>query len=94
MTVISGADAEIPVDTAEVSATLNNELVDSATLTGRNAAELIKMMPGVTFNNVGGAWIRLQQPGHRHQQRSGRQLLGQRHTALRLNGSHPRRRHT
>ena len=53
MTVISGADAEVPVDTAEVSATLNNELVDSATLTGRNAAELIKMMPGVTFNNFG-----------------------------------------
>ena len=55
VTVISGADAEIPVDTAEVSATLNNELVDSATLTGRNAAELIKMMPGVTFNNSGSA---------------------------------------
>ncbi len=55
VTVISGADAEIPVDTAEVSATLNNELVDSATLTGRNAAELIKMMPGVTFNNGGNA---------------------------------------
>ncbi len=55
VTVISGADAEIPVDTAEVSATLNNELVDSATLTGRNAAELIKMMPGVTFNNAGNA---------------------------------------
>jgi hypothetical protein len=55
VTVISGADAEIPVDTAEVSATLNNELVDSATLTGRNAAEMVKMMPGVTFNNSGSA---------------------------------------
>jgi hypothetical protein len=55
VTVISGADAEVPVDTAEVSATLNNELVDSAVLTGRDAAELIKMMPGVTFNNGGGA---------------------------------------
>lgn len=55
VTVISGADAEVPVDTAEVSATLNNELVDSAILTGRNASELIKMMPGVTFNNAGGA---------------------------------------
>jgi hypothetical protein len=55
VTVISGSDAEIPVDTAEISATLNNELVDSATLTGRNAAELIKMMPGITFNNAGGA---------------------------------------
>lgn len=55
VTVISGADAEVPVDTAEISATLNNELVDSAVLTGRNAAELIKMMPGVAFNNGGGA---------------------------------------
>ena len=54
VTVISGQDAEVPVDTAEVSATLNNELVDTATLTGRNAAELIKMMPGVVFNNAGG----------------------------------------
>lgn len=53
VTVISGEDAEVPVDTAEVSATLNNELIDSATLTGRNAAELIKMMPGVVFNNAG-----------------------------------------
>src|SRR5215469_428513 len=54
VTVISGQDAEIPVDTAEVSASLNNELVDTAILTGRNAAELIKMMPGVVFNNQGG----------------------------------------
>jgi hypothetical protein len=55
ITVVSGADAEVPTDSAEVSATLNNELVDSATLTGRNAAELIKMMPGVVFNNGGNA---------------------------------------
>jgi len=53
ITVVSGLDAEVPVDNAEVSATLNNELVDSATLTGRNAAELMKMMPGVAFNNGG-----------------------------------------
>ncbi|MGB6975727.1 MAG: carboxypeptidase regulatory-like domain-containing protein [Terracidiphilus sp.] len=55
VTVISGENAEIPTDTAEISDTLNNELVDSAVLTGRNAAELIKMMPGVAFNNAGGA---------------------------------------
>ncbi len=54
VTVISGADAEVPTDTAEVSATLNNELVDSAILTTRNAAELIKMMPGVAFSGAGG----------------------------------------
>jgi len=55
VTVISGENAEVPVDNAEISVTLNNELVDSAVLTGRNAAELIKMMPGITFNNAGNA---------------------------------------
>ncbi|MGA2653974.1 MAG: carboxypeptidase regulatory-like domain-containing protein [Terracidiphilus sp.] len=55
VTVVSGADAEVPVDNAEISSTLNNELVDSAVLTGRDAAELIKMMPGITFNNGGSA---------------------------------------
>jgi len=54
VTVVSGKDAEVPTDNAEISATLNNEMVDSAVLTGRDAAELIKMMPGVTFNNGGG----------------------------------------
>ena len=67
VTVISGADAEIPTDTAEISATLNNELVDSATLTGRNAAELIKMMPGVTFNNSGNAGSGYNGTDYRHQ---------------------------
>jgi hypothetical protein len=55
VTVVSGADAEVPVDTAEVSAQLNNELVDSAILTGRGVGELVKLMPGVTFNNGGSA---------------------------------------
>ena len=55
VTVISGQDAEVPVDNSEISATLNNELVDSAVLTGRDAGELMKMMPGVTFNNGGSA---------------------------------------
>jgi hypothetical protein len=35
--------------------TLNNQLVDSAVLTGKDAAQLIKMMPGVTFHNGGAA---------------------------------------
>jgi hypothetical protein len=55
VTVISGENAEVPVDNAEISSTLNNELVDSAVLTGRDAGELIKLMPGVTFNNGGSA---------------------------------------
>ena len=55
------------MDNAEISATLNNELVDSATLTGRNAAEMIKMMPGVTFNNSGGAGSGFNGTGYGHQ---------------------------
>jgi Carboxypeptidase regulatory-like domain/TonB-dependent Receptor Plug Domain len=55
VTVVSGADAEVPTDTAEVSATLNNELVDSSILTSRNAAELLKIMPGVAFSGNGAA---------------------------------------
>jgi hypothetical protein len=35
VTVVSGADAEVPADTAEISATLNNELIGNAALTGR-----------------------------------------------------------
>ncbi|MGA2218497.1 MAG: hypothetical protein ABSG51_10450 [Terracidiphilus sp.] len=40
-----------PLESSEINGTLNNELVDSATLTGRNASEMVKMMPGATFNN-------------------------------------------
>lgn len=46
--VVSGEDAEVPVDGAEASATLNSEQVDSAILTGRSAAELVKIKPGIT----------------------------------------------
>jgi hypothetical protein len=46
------APAAVPAD-SEVSATLNNQLVDSAVLNGRNASELVKVMPGATFNNGG-----------------------------------------
>ena len=53
VTVTSGLEAEVPTDNAEISSTLNNALVDSAILTSRNAAELIKMMPGVAFASSG-----------------------------------------
>jgi hypothetical protein len=42
-------EAQTTPQTHEGAETLNNQLVDSATLTGRNAAELIKMAPGATF---------------------------------------------
>ncbi len=88
VTVISGADAEIPVDTAEVSATLNNELVDSATLTGSQRVRIDQDDARRHLQQLGRRRLRLQRPGYRHQQRTRRQLLGQRHTALRLNGRH------
>ncbi len=49
--VISGADAVVPVDTAEVSNTLNTEMVNDLPIGGRDAGELMKMMPGFALNN-------------------------------------------
>jgi uncharacterized protein YfaS (alpha-2-macroglobulin family) len=43
VTVISGQEAEVPVDNAEIAATLSNVLVDSAALSGRNVTELKTM---------------------------------------------------
>jgi hypothetical protein len=45
VTVITGADAEVPLDTPEVSATLKSEFAASAGLMSRNAAELVRMAP-------------------------------------------------
>jgi hypothetical protein len=53
VTVVTGADAEAPLDTAEVSATLNNQFVASAGLTGRDAAELVRMVPAGKANAAG-----------------------------------------
>ena len=40
---------------ATIAGTMNNELVENRALNGRNAAQLMKMMPGVTYNNGGPA---------------------------------------
>jgi hypothetical protein len=49
--VISGEDAVVPVDTAEISTTLNTEMVNDLPIGGRDAGELMKMMPGFALNN-------------------------------------------
>jgi hypothetical protein len=49
--VVSGANATIPMDTAEVSTTLNETMISNIALEGRNAGELIKLMPGMALNN-------------------------------------------
>src|SRR5450432_340682 len=45
--VVSDADAVVPVDTAEISTTLNTEMIQDITLAGRDAGELLKIMPGM-----------------------------------------------
>lgn len=49
--VISEGAAAAPVDTGAVSTTLNQTMVDEFTLSGRDAGELIKIMPGMGQNN-------------------------------------------
>lgn len=51
--ITAGADAVVPVDTAEVSTTLNTGLVEDIPIVGRDAGELLKLMPGMALNNSG-----------------------------------------
>jgi hypothetical protein len=48
----AGADVVIP-DNAEVSNTLNTGLVEDIPIIGRDAGELLKIMPGMALNNGG-----------------------------------------
>jgi hypothetical protein len=47
--VVSGAEAVAPVDTGEVSTTLNEHMVNDIALQGRDAGELLKIMPGMAL---------------------------------------------
>jgi hypothetical protein len=47
----AGADSVVPLDTGEVSTSLNTQMVEDLTLAGRDAGELLKMMPGMALNN-------------------------------------------
>lgn len=49
--VISGAEAVAPVESGEASTTLNTQMVTDIAIQGRDAAELIKIMPGMALNN-------------------------------------------
>ncbi len=48
----AGADVVIP-DNSEVSTTINQELVQDTPIVGRDAGELLKIMPGMALNNGG-----------------------------------------
>jgi hypothetical protein len=49
--VVSAAELQVPVDSGQSSQTLNQSMVENISLSGRDAAELIKIMPGVGMNN-------------------------------------------
>jgi hypothetical protein len=51
VTVVSASEMIVPVDTGQASTTLNSQMISQLTLSGRDAAELIKIMPGMGFNN-------------------------------------------
>ncbi len=48
--VVGGGADVVPTDTAEISTTLNEKMIDSFPLTGRNAGELLQVMPGMALN--------------------------------------------
>jgi len=49
--VVAGAEAIAPVDTGEVSTTLNERMVNDLSLQGRDAGELLKIMPGMALTS-------------------------------------------
>jgi Carboxypeptidase regulatory-like domain/TonB-dependent Receptor Plug Domain len=51
--VIGGGDAVVPTDTPEISTALNQQMINDFPLQGRDAGELLKVMPGMALNNAG-----------------------------------------
>lgn len=49
--VVAESAAVAPVDTGEVATTLNAEMVNDLAIQGRDAGELLKIMPGMAFTN-------------------------------------------
>ncbi len=49
--IVSTAEAVAPTDTAEVSSTLNTQLVNNIPLQGRDAGEFLNLMPGMAMTN-------------------------------------------
>jgi hypothetical protein len=54
VSVIAGADAVVPTDTSEISTTINQSMINDFPLSGRDAGELLKIMPGMALNNGNG----------------------------------------
>ncbi len=49
ITVVGGGDVIVPTDTAEISTTINAEMINDFPLQGRDAGELLKIMPGMAL---------------------------------------------
>jgi len=49
--VVAAESVVVPVDSGQASQTLNQSMVENISLNGRDAAELIKIMPGTAINN-------------------------------------------
>lgn len=49
--VIAGADVVVPVDSGQASQTLNKNMIENLSIVGRDAAELMKIMPGMGMTN-------------------------------------------
>ncbi|MEI9975460.1 MAG: carboxypeptidase-like regulatory domain-containing protein [Ignavibacteriota bacterium] len=49
--VVAAAAVIVPVDSGQSSQTLNKQMVENISLNGRDAAELIKIMPGTAISN-------------------------------------------
>ena len=49
--VVASSEALAPVDTADVSTTLNTHMVDQLSIQGRDAGEFLKIMPGMAMAN-------------------------------------------
>ncbi|MGB9418624.1 MAG: carboxypeptidase regulatory-like domain-containing protein, partial [Acidobacteriaceae bacterium] len=52
--VIGGGGAVVPTDTPEISTSISEKMINDFPLQGRDAGELLKIMPGMALNNPGG----------------------------------------
>ncbi len=51
--VVADKTVTVPLDTPEISTTMNAQQIEDMSLGGRDAGELLKMMPGAAFTNGG-----------------------------------------
>ena len=76
--MVAGADVVVPVDSGQASQTLNKNMIENISIAGRDAAELIKIMPGMGM--TGGLSQSMWGQGSvptQQQHRSDRRLYGQ-----------------